>query len=112
MGGKDAARVSFSDTLTQMHAMRMGIESLEFPEPPTFIEGKAGRQYVVVPTRSIITVKDERVESDNFLLGIKETGATRWTYLYGSRVTPEVLSSLFPDFPSGYTFPLISRKKL
>jgi len=112
LGGEDAAKARLRAFLLQTNDLGVAVEAFSFPEAPTFLEGKMGRRFAVIPTRSIIVVKGQRIESESYLLGVKEPGSSRWTYVDGSRVTPDMLASLLPDFPSGYTLPLISRRQL
>jgi len=112
MGGHDAAKTTLAGAVGQLQTLGMKVESLVFPEAPTFIQGNNGRRYAIVPTKSVVSAKGQQVQSYNFQLGVKEANDSQWTYLEGSRMTPQVLSSMFPDFPSGYQLPKISREKL
>jgi hypothetical protein len=111
MGGRAAAKATLTETLGPT-IQRMQVESLDFPEPPRFVDGASARRYVVVPTRLIIRSRDERLESFNFQLGVRDRGSSQWHYFEGSRVTPQILAALFPDFPRGYSFPRVQRRKL
>ena len=111
MGGLTAARSAVQTSLAQIQSAQMSLESLSFPQEPSFL--KVGlRDFVILPTKSVIVVKGQRMESLNFQFGIKEPGSTNWAYIEGSRINTQNLASLFPDFPAGYKFPPFYRKRL
>jgi len=112
MGGPDKARASLVQAGEQLKDAGTKVELLDFPEPPRFVAGSAGRQFAVVPTRTILSVRGQRVQSFNFQLGVLEVGASQWFYLEGSRMTPPVLAGMFPDFPTAYRFPKVSKEVL
>lgn len=112
MGGADAAKATLADVAAQLQALEMKLDSLVFPESPAFLEGSNGRRFAIVSTKSVFSSKGQKIESFNFQLGIREAGATQWTYVEGSRMTPQVLLLLLPDFPSGYQLPKISRERI
>ena len=68
--------------------------------------------YVIVHTESIISANGIRARSVNFQFGIRPKGGQGWTYVEGSRLSSELLGALFPDFPSDYEFPALSRERL
>jgi len=112
LGGSSSARATLARVLAQTQSAGMKLESLVFPNQPVFLQGDGRRQYVVVPTRLVIMANGQRLESFNFQFGVREPGGAGWTYMEGSRVTPQLLSAWFPDFPASHKFPTISRKKL
>ena len=111
MGGPEVARRQLEAIVAQVKKSGMTLESFSFPEPPTFFT-KGTTRYVFVPTLSVVAVNGKRFESRNFQLGVLETGATRWTFIEGSRLKPENVHQLIPDFPSERSFPPIYRKAL
>ena len=111
MGGADVARRSLEAIVAQVRKSGMTLESFSFPEPPQFFTA-GGTRYVFVPTLSVVAVNGKRFESRNFQLGVLEAGATRWTYVEGSRLTPQNVHQLLPAFPSDRSFPPINRKAL
>jgi hypothetical protein len=94
-----------------MQKNNMKLESLSFPVEPTCLPGTS-RQFIIVPTLSVIESGGQRFESLNFQLGASESGDGQWTYVEGSRVNAENVQVLFPGFPRDYRFPPIYRKRL
>jgi hypothetical protein len=78
---------------------------------PTFTNN-AAHYFAVVPTKLVLTVKGQRLESLNYQFGVRDVAQTNWTYIEGSRITAENVRTFFPDFPSGFEFPKVYRKKL
>ena len=111
MGGPDVARRSLDHIVAQVRRSGMTLESFSFPDPPQFFTA-GGTRYVFVPTLSVVVVNGKRFESRNFQLGVLEAGATRWTYVEGSRLNPQNVHQLLPAFPSDRSFPPIQRKEL
>jgi hypothetical protein len=111
LGGPEQARRVLADAITKLSRSGMKIEAFSFPQPPQFFEG-GGRRFVFVPTLSIISNKDARVESLNFQLGILDPGTKEWKYVEGSRLTTENVQIFFPGFPKDRPFPRLYRKKL
>jgi hypothetical protein len=111
MGGSDVARRSLDHIVAQVRKSGMTLEAFSFPDPPQFFTA-GGTRYVFVPTLSVVVVNGKRFESRNFQLGVLEAGATRWTYVEGSRLNPQNVHQLLPAFPSDRSFPPIQRKAL
>ena len=111
MGGADVARKSLEAIVAQVRKSGMTLESFSFPAAPAFFDA-GGTRYVFVPTLSVVAVNGKRFESRNFQLGVLDAGATRWTYVEGSRLTPQNVHQLLPAFPSDRPFPPIHRKAL
>jgi hypothetical protein len=111
MGGADVARRSLEHIVAQARKSGMTLESFTFPEAPEFFTA-GGTRYVFVPTLSVVAVNGKRFESRNFQLGVLEAGATRWTFVEGSRLNPQNVHQLLPAFPSDRSFPPIHRKAL
>jgi hypothetical protein len=111
MGGADVARRHLEAIVAQVKKTGMTLESFSFPEPPQFFTQGTTR-YVFVPTLSVVAVDGKRFESRNFQLGVLEAGATRWTFVEGSRLTPQNVQQLVPGFPADRPFPSIYRKAL
>jgi hypothetical protein len=113
MGGVSYAKSLMLNEFAKFKALGMTNESFVFPEEPTFL--KSGRHYfAIVPTKKIIIIKGERIESFDFQLGIWPMENPKWTYIQGSQISKNliILNSWLPDFPTNYQFPSISRKKL
>jgi hypothetical protein len=111
MGGPDVARRSLEHIVAQVRKSGMTLESFSFPAAPAFFDA-GGTRFVFVPTLSVVAVNGKRFESRNFQLGVLDAGATRWTYVEGSRLTPQNVHTLLPTFPSDRPFPPIQRKAL
>ena len=111
MGGPDVARRSLDHIVAQVRKSGMTLESFSFPDPPQFFTA-GGTRYVFVPTLSVVVVNGKRFESRNFQLGVLEAGATRWTYVEGSRLNPQNVHQLLPAFPSDRSFPPIQRRAI
>lgn len=111
MGGPDVARRTLEAIVAQVRKSGMTLESFSFPAPPDFFT-VGGTRYVFVPTLSIVAVNRKRFESRNFQLGVLEAGATRWTYVEGSRLNPQNVHQILPAFPSDRSFPPIQRKEI
>jgi hypothetical protein len=112
MGGATNAESEIRKILSPMMAKGMKVESLTFPEAPTFFSSET-EDFVFVPTLTTIAFNDGlRVESLNYQLGVKQHDASQWTYFEGSRINAESVDFWLPGFPSGQTFPKTYRKKL
>jgi hypothetical protein len=111
MGGREQAERVLQNLTREFQAMGMTQESLSFPELPHFMRG-TNRLFALVPTRAIVIARGKRIESWNFQLGIRDDGATQWTYFEGSRLTDEMRARFFPDLPTAYRRPKVSRKPL
>jgi len=111
MGGPDVARRTLEHIVAQVRKSGMTLESFSFPAPPDFFTA-GGTRFVFVPTLSVVAVNGKRFESRNFQLGVLEAGATRWTYVEGSRLNPQNVNTLLPAFPSGRALPPIYRKAM
>lgn len=111
MGGQAQAKTTLQSALNQVQAAGMTIESLAFPAAPTFTNASA-HEFVLVPTKLLLSAKGQRLESLNYQFGVRDLPQTNWTYIEGSRITVENVRTLFPDFPPGFEFPKVYRKKL
>jgi len=111
-GGREATRAAIEQALDRAAREKVALESFSFPREPDFLEGR-GRRFAVVPTLSVIRGRGgERLQSRNYLLGVRERGAGRWAYVEGSVLNQHNVRVLFPDFPADYAFPPIERKQL
>jgi len=111
LGGPAQAKTTLQNTLNQVSAAGMKIESLTFPATPRFTNS-AIHDFAVVPTKLVLFANGQRVESLNYQFGVREVAQTNWTYIEGSRISTENVRTFFPDFPSGFEFPRVYRKKL
>lgn len=111
MGGEVAARASVEQALAQISLLDLKLESLRFPSKPDLMKGE-GREFAIVPTLVVLRAGEQRVESLNFQLGVKEPDTSSWKYLEGSEIDQQKVQMLFPGFPVHYEFPQIRRKRL
>jgi hypothetical protein len=111
MGGEAQAKVTLKDQLQQFQTLGMKLESRTFPNDPTFLKTDL-HLFAIVPTKTIIEVRGQRLESLNYQFGVREAGATNWTYIEGSRINSTNVNRFFSDFPSGFKFPDFYRIKL
>jgi len=111
LGGESNARTALKEAMAKTREVGISLESLAFPAEPTFLRGDK-HEFVIVPTKSIMTAMGQRVESLDYLFGAREIGTAKWTYVEGSRINSGNVRSLFPDFPSDFAFPLCHQKEL
>ncbi|HEX4146587.1 MAG TPA: hypothetical protein VHY91_24005 [Pirellulales bacterium] len=109
MGGPDKAQAAVEEATTKMQSAGMTIESMTFPEEPTFFASET-QDFVFVPTLTIFAISGKRIESLSFLLGAKPRQTSKWTYIDGSEVGNPNFESWLPDFPPGRTFPKTYKK--
>jgi len=109
MGGPEEAKAAIDEATEQMHSAGMTIESMTFPEDPTFFSSET-QDFVFVPTLTTFAFNGKQIESLNFLLGARPRPASKWTYIDGSQVDNPNFESWFPDFPPGRTFPKTYKK--
>jgi hypothetical protein len=109
MGGEAKATQMLKDVFQGMQTSGAKLESVSFPENPTFL--KAGlHQFAVVPTKNIIILNASRFESLHFQIGIKNAGDTNWTFIDGEQASN--VSKIFPDCPANFQFPPTFTKKI
>jgi hypothetical protein len=109
MGGEAKARQMLKDVVQGMQASGAKLESVSFPENPTFLKTDL-HQFAVVPTKNIIIFNTSRFESLHFQIGIKNTGDANWTFIDGEQATN--VNKIFPDFPANFQFPPTSTNKI
>jgi len=111
LGGRDAARATLQQSSDQFVNGGVALESLTFPGPPDFIAVE-DRRFAIVPILTIMSIDGQRIEIFSFQIGVREPGATDWTYVDGIRINGQNVGTLFPDFPSDYDFPEVHTKLL
>jgi len=109
MGGLPKTKAVLGAAFEKLKSVNMKLESFEFPGPPIFLEGEVNR-FVIVPTKSLISMNGKRVESLNYQFGIQKKGGATWKYVEGSRINKDSVSVFFPDFPKDFVFPEVYRK--
>lgn len=110
-GGEAKTKTALAASLSTLRSKGMALESLTFPDRPTFLKTEVN-EFAIVPTKIVITLRSQRAESLNFQLGARANGTKKWKYIEGSRVNNENVKILFPDFPAPHDFPECYRKKL
>lgn len=111
-GGRERLAAFYSTAAGSQKQMGITRESLTFPAPLEFLDGKNGRRFVVAPSRSVIGNKDGRGAVTGFHLGVKEKDAQEWKYIPGQFVKPQTLPAMLPDFPPGHPWPPQGHEKL
>jgi len=111
-GGPAAFAKVYTDVAATQTRLGITRESITFPTPPEFIEGKSGRWFVLVPSRTVVSGRGGRGAVNGFYLGVREPGATAWKYIPGQFIKPEGLPSLLPDFPAQHPLPPLTHEKL
>ncbi len=111
MGGLPKTKAVLEVAFEKLKSVNMKLESFEFPGPPIFLEGEVNR-FVIVPTKSLISMNGKRVESLNYQFGIQKKSGATWKYVEGSRINKNSVRVFFPDFPEGFVFPETYRKNL
>jgi hypothetical protein len=109
MGGEAKARQMLKDAVQGMQASGAKLESVSFPENPTFLKTDL-HQFAVVLTKNIIIFNASRFESLHFQIGIKNTGDTNWTFIDGEQASN--VHKIFQDFPANFQFPPTSGTKI
>jgi hypothetical protein len=102
MGGREAAERTMAGVIAKIQAASMKLESLVIAPEPVFYQGTK-HLHVIVESTIIISFPMHRVESRAFRLGILQDGG--WRFAEGSRLTPAMMTDLFPDFPPGIELP-------
>lgn len=111
LGGPELAGQTIGQAVENLRRQGLELESLEFPAPPEFVPG-GDTWFALVPTRSVIRGRGQRIESLNFQFGVLESDADWWTYIEGSRIEATDALLLFPEFPRSHRLPPFHRKKL
>ena len=115
MGGASKTKAFLEKEVARHRAAQMTMESLMFPEKPTLLKSDA-RKFAIVPTKYILAAKGQREEFMNYLIGVKDNGAAKWTFIDTSAMNTErlenFLQKFFPDFPANYRVPSPTRRKL
>jgi hypothetical protein len=111
LGGHAKAQSTIEESMAPILERGIQVESLSFPEAPDFIVTDQ-EVYAIVPTHSVFEIGGKRVESLNFQFGVLNPDTEEWKYAEGSRINADNVRSLFPSFPSDYSFPEFYRKRL
>lgn len=108
LGGTEKARATFIEAMGVLKRVGLSIDTFEFPEPPSFVEGER-RTYAIIPTRLVVSAGDQKLDSRNFQVGVSDPIEKKWTYVEGSKFDERLRSRYFKDFPKDYEFPPVTR---
>lgn len=97
-------REAMEGVMAKLHKSGVKLEEFDFTEEPHFLES-AQSHFVVVPTRTIMTIDGNRVGAIGYQFGEKKKSETKWKYIEGRRVNEQTVQEMFPEFPSDYQFP-------
>ena len=108
--GEPMLRQLLEKSLIATQEAGLSLESLSFPEKPTCLAAGT-RQFAIVPTLTTAGLRGGvRVQSLHFQIGIRDSGASSWSYADGT-LAPR-LRELFPEFPQHFEFPPTHRARL
>jgi hypothetical protein len=110
-GGPEVAVEKMRELLALSTRRGVKVESFEMIARPIFLKSTI-REYVLVPTKKILSSGDDRIEHVNFEFGAREIGNPTWTYVDGAQLTSANINTLFPDFPADRRLLEVSSKKL
>ena len=110
-GGDAAARTALGETFLQIEEAGLQLERIYFPSDPVFLDGEVN-EYVVAPTAYFVKSGERTMHSISYQLGSRPKGTEKWVFVEGSRVTPELMDQVFPDFPSDFELPQVRREML
>lgn len=111
LGGREKAKEDFQPKVARHKSLGMKVDSLTFPNTPTFLKSDTN-EFVVVPTLILVSANGQKVEALNYQVGTRKIGTSKWTYIEGSRLKQQNVRDFLPDFPADYEFPKFYRKKL
>ncbi len=99
--------------LAQTKDLVSAVETTEFEtnKPFQYYTGK-DNDYVIVPTRALMTIKGRHYQSISFELGVKSHQGGSWQYVDGAGINPQARSVFFTDLPSDVVFPDHNMKPL
>ena len=111
-GGSEGFREALVETLQEIEAKALKIESISVGEPQDFLEFEQ-RIYVIVPNKMKVRGPIGLVIADAYLIGISEDKGMNWTFV-GSDVAAdkELLTELFPGVADKLRIPEFKRPVL
>ena len=104
MGGPARTKTLLQNSLSRIQSLGVAVESCTCPEKPGFAQNGSYR-FAIVPIKIVLALNGKRRESLNCQVGIRDPGATNWTYIDSSEVR-----NYFPEFPSNVVIPKPQRK--
>lgn len=110
LGGADEMTRVLANGIEVMESSGM-TATATFPKPAEYIKTE-GRLFAVVPLTITTTIEGKAFEVNGCQVGILEKGTTEWKYVDLSKLDPETVKQLFPDFPADYPLPQSSVREL
>ncbi len=107
MGGREKVEPMVPVLKQQMEQLQMSVLSWETQKPYNYIRGD-GRWYAVITYGCEMTMTGQKIKLSGYQLGIKIDGSS-WQFVSGEKLTPEVFSTFFPDFPKDVELPKLQR---
>lgn len=102
-GGKEKAIADAKAVVDQMREQGMIVTSWKAIKPYTYCSGVSNR-YAIIPYQMETEYNGRTIKQTGYQLGIKTPDA-HWQFVNGDRLTPEIFSAFFPDFPTNVAFP-------
>lgn len=109
-GGRDAMRKEAGQLKEKFSAIGLKYVSMDSVPPYQRVTTTAN-DYVIIPTHIVIDAGLHRFETNGYELAIKAHHSSKWEYMDGAGITPEMRSSFFPDLKDT-VLPEVKRKKL
>jgi hypothetical protein len=85
-------------------ADRFNIASFQTTKPFHYYRGK-DNEYVIVPTRAVLTLEGKTIEDVSCMIGVKSPADGTWHFVCGAGTTCQMLSTFFPDLPAAMVLP-------
>jgi hypothetical protein len=76
-------------------------------KPYKFVTGTS-HTYAIIPYESLITIAGKKMKQTSFQFAIKVSDS-KWEFVNGDNLNPEMLAELFPDFPKDIELPKLER---
>lgn len=102
-GGKTKAIEDAKAVVDQMKGQGMIVTSWKAIKPYTYCSGVSNR-YAIIPYQMETEYDGRTIKQTGYQLGIKTPGS-HWQFVNGDRLTPEIFSAFFPDFPTNVALP-------
>lgn len=103
-GGRDAMIAMLRKAMAEMAAQSVQIEKSTI-ELPSQVAKQGDHTFAVLPQSTIVRVKEQRLQTRGYLLGVSSDGGRTWKFVDGAKLTRPNAEKLFPDFPASLTLP-------
>lgn len=105
-GGHRRAVAAMKAGMNETRAKGLRVVAFDFGEPSRPISSN-GKLISVVPTTTTMALAKPkaRITQKSFMLAISVDNGATWTFIEGSKLTPEFLAKLIPDLPSNFRLP-------